>query len=607
MSPYGVLSTSNTSLSGYAASEEKLNSVLSLSTADTGMLKRKPSTGGLLRKFSFEPPSPTQQPTRLAAVGSNIDESGGTTSDEVIPVNRDDTEDEQEDSMPELKEPKETRRAIPKRANRFSDQIKVFSQFDLGGDEGWAASLLNAMQVKDAVPTKTTAEEMAPTKTYHESMSVPVEAARKASDTLPQEKDDSPTASEKQRAIKRVPIPPLLPTPVKQSSSKNILSIHQHELFESRGGGSVNNFSRSSPSSSSENESTAAPPLAEAPVDRRPSADEPVYRRYAASKSSIEQDLITPSTSNSPHSPHSHYHPYQSTVENHNNDIGAISDEEVDNASGSELDFANALMDGRYTPASTASDVLKAYSQTIVPPVPTRSMSLDHLKFKSTVPRPSDGYVMGPGASVHREQQTGHNPHHSLPASVPSSFRSRSPSLMSHKPMSDLDHFVLAGHHSVGFVPSSSDMRGSHDPINLTPDTRRSLAQSVLSLESGYSTSLHDATVKVAYHQLKGDMWGTHQTSEAKVQQVVSGRDRSSRERREKRTSARKSGRTSATSTPASPRTGNTSMRSHGEEGDVDEVSEAGFSALDALEDAARRIADGEFDEYEQLNSPLPK
>jgi hypothetical protein len=48
-------------------------------------------------------------------------------------------------------------------------------------------------------------------------------------------------------------------------------------------------------------------------------------------------------------------------------------------------------------------------------------------------------------------------------------------------------------------------------------------------------------------------------------------------------------------------------MRSHGEEGDVDEVSEAGFSALDALEDAARRIADGEFDEYEQLNSPLPK
>lgn len=99
MSPYGVLSTSNTSLSGYAASEERLNSVLSLSTADTGMLKRKPSTGGLLRKFSFEPPSPTQQPTRLAAVGRDTDEGGATTSDEVIPVNRDETEDEQEDSL----------------------------------------------------------------------------------------------------------------------------------------------------------------------------------------------------------------------------------------------------------------------------------------------------------------------------------------------------------------------------------------------------------------------------------------------------------------------------------------------------------------------------
>lgn len=403
------------------------------------------------------------------------------------------------------------RRRTPKRDKRMSDQLRCFSQFDIGGEEGWAANLLNAMIAENTVSTSSTSLSSpdAGIKPIAKETNSPPVTPLTADLIAPKTPD---------KTIKRIPIPPLLaPCP----------SIEDRFHVDSIGNVSVVTPIESPPPSARRlvnakepvNASPGATPLdsIEAPI-RRSRDSFGVHYSQNQSRSSVDLDLVTPATS--------HHHG------NNASPRSSESEEELDQTTDarSDLNFGDVLKETLYdgTPESTVSDRLRGF----LPPVPSFN----------------DLEQVGSKDSPLRGARFSHpNPAYSVPASISSSLPSRSstPEKGFHTP----EKTFLT-------LPESTDTSSPTTPVGrVNLEERASMALSILSSDSGSHAhdSLHSATLHTAYTKI---------LSQIKYEEEARKRESAGM------------------------------VRPIAEESEIgDSESEAGFSALDALEEAARLVS----------------
>lgn len=426
------------SAAGESTSVLALPSIAAASTAKNGVVL-------LHTKFSFEsaPSVPVKDQAKLL-----------TAEPEVMVSN-----EEAEDQPGELMDLGGGRRRTPRKNKRMSDQLRCFSQFDIGGEEGWAASLLSAMNTQDPATTPTAAYNHAAGAT---GSSTPPITPLKADSIVPK-------TPERSKTIKRIPIPPMLPptSPKRPLEMGDMTVPPDDQPWPSSPPPPRRSLISALPTSA-----VLTPVLTEEEITpvRQSSDSFGVHYSRNQSKSSVDLDLVTPSTSQT----HGRHHSPPSS------DSGEELDQDVDERSDSDLNFGDVLKETLYDtrPESSVSDRLREF----LPPMPSFN-DLDY----STNDHPS----------TRRGARMSHpNPVYSVPASIASSLPSRSST--PDKDFQTPERVYLT-------LPECPQSSSPTTPVGrVGNDERASMAFSIMSSDSGSQAhdSLHGATLHTAYTKL---------------------------------------------------------------------------------------------------------
>lgn len=411
----------------------------------------------------------------------------------------------------------------------MSDQLRCFSQFDLGSEEGWGEDLISAMNGHSALQEDTshrsnTAEAGAkdakadlvqrPLQIIVPDPVVSAEIDRQG------EKSVTPEVI---KSIKRIPIPSLLPPSARKGSlDKDVIATSRVEERPWP--------SPPPPPPQSRSHSNPHKPHSEAPMPIRRSS-ESFGVHMSTSKSSVDLSLITPSTSQE------------------DNSVSVDSEEEVEEAvrtsmisDSSDLDFGMALREGGYqlTPQSSISEKLREF------------FPLDsHNRVSESSQRSEPGKERCRNSSSPKipARMSHPNPTFSLPQSVRSSLPSRSST-----PENSLGNLqpglsTIAQSPTTPVHPDTRQMTIS--PRSPWEESRASMALSMMSSEDSVHLhhSLHEATVQMAYTKILNRFGGDERGDSVSVGRPIA------------------------------------------EEPDVGETESGRCSAIDALEEAARKIA----------------
>jgi hypothetical protein len=551
-----TLETGITSLNTSQGAFDALSTSVRSSAAALGLPPQDASVTSvrLLKKFSFEPSSKSASIIEedVPLVGS------GPFQGNLVPAKDVEWTALGSDTTPaEMPNFGAAQRRTSKKTKRLSDQLRCFSQFHIGDEEGWAASLLSVMDAE--VPASSSPLQVVPATAHTDKTGNGAKIQTPSNDSSALQLSNTasadsgiggrsvfvvasidgsrPMATPHDKVDRNISTPPLLPQTTPESA------LNPPAMGRSPTRSSFRSWPSPRPprpapmplraAAETNNPITPSSSVQEPGLTPLRKSSDSFGVHYSQSKSSVELDLVTPSSSSHPERQPSP----PSSDEDDEGDEGAIG---VDD-NGSVLDFAGALRAAGfdYTPGSNASKELKEYLPGLFnTPSPSHGL-LSRRSRPTSGGRAEEGYT----------PRSQHDPVYSVPASVSSCMPSRST------------------------TPELAPYTSAHarTPMSVTTkDERTSAAYSVVSSDSGHQhNSLHEATVQTAYTKVL-----------SRLQEVQT-------DPREGASVVRRGSSVKRIAEESEYSDGDGDART-----DEDEQSEAGNSAICALDDAARRFAD---------------